>query len=62
MNRTKPRNVGRIPMRRRSNSRITARRLRKEQTQECPAFLIRLVGEARAKDLFSEVIIHHRHD
>jgi hypothetical protein len=49
-------------VRRRSNKRITHRRLRSEQNQECPAFLIRLVGEARAKDLFREVIIHHRHD
>ena len=62
MNITKRRNLTRALLRRGPNSRMTYRPFRSGQNRECPAFLIRLVGEAKAKELFSEVIIHHRHD
>jgi hypothetical protein len=54
-------NLTRSSLRRARNNRITIHRFG-EQNRECPAFLIRLVGAARAKDLSSDIIIHHRHD
>jgi hypothetical protein len=62
MNITKPRNIARTSLRQRPNKRITYRRSRSGENPEYPAFLIRLVGEVRAKGLCNEVIIHHRHD
>jgi len=62
MNITRLRNLARTSLRRGPNRCMTHPRSRSGQNQEYPAFLIRLVGEARAKDLSSEVIIHHRHD
>jgi hypothetical protein len=49
-------------LRRELNRRMIRRRFQTAKNPEYPAFLVRLVGEARAKALFSEVIIHHRHD